>query len=234
MSNSIHEFYTTPRATTESDGPTRSVYEIWERGEAFNDSVTPSSYCPEYRTHMVLKILSLCKEHDKVFSIGCGNAFVEAGLQARGLRVQAIDCNAEAVELAAAKGVEAFTADYSKLPAGHLAAFSAVYADGLLGHFYRPESGLDRFFEQLIALKPRPGSWLVFSNDAPLQQEGGVAPHPRLADFWMLSRAYLAETVARFGFKLSESYHFPYERPLSGLRNRTICIAQIPPDAAAE
>jgi SAM-dependent methyltransferase len=226
ITDELHEFYCLPRSIS-ADGPLLSRYEIWERGEAFHDSVTPSTYCPGYRAHMVLKIASLTSRQGKVFSIGCGNAFVEANLVARGLHVQAIDCNAEAVELATAKGVDAVTANYWTLPTGHFATFDIVYADGLLGHFYRPDDGLNHFFEALIALKPRPGAWLVLSNDAPLQRGSVVAPHEGVNGFWLLSRDCLTEVLTRFGLAVWESYYFPYERPVSGLRNRTICIARV-------
>jgi hypothetical protein len=217
----LRDFYCRPVGDT-----ALNRYEIWERGGAVGDSVTPSIYCPEYRTHMVLKIVSLPKPHERMFSIGCGNAFVEADLQARGLPVQAIDCNDEAVVLAASKGVDAFTADYHSLPPGHLASFGVVYADGLLGHLYRPDTGLTGFFETLLALKPPPGSWLVLSNDAPAQPGAGVAPHGKVQDFWLFSPEYLRDAAQRFGYTVIESYSFPYERPLSGLRNRTICVAR--------
>ncbi len=233
MKDSIHHFYCSPRSTAAAGSSPRSIYEIWERGEAFNDSVTPSTYCPEYRAHMVLKIRSLSAAQERVFSIGCGNAFVEAELQAKGLHVQAIDCNEEAVGLAASKGVDAFTTNFFSLPNGHLASFGAIYADGLLGHLYRPEDGLDGFFAKLVALQPRPGGWLVLSNDAPLEPELEVMPHERVSGFWLLSRTFLCEALARFGFSVWESYHFPYERPLSGLRNRTICIARVASSGAA-
>ena len=201
-------------------------YEVWERGGAVGDSVTPSSYCPEYRMHMMLKILSLPRPHERVFSIGCGNAFVEADLQTRGLPVQAIDCIEEAVALAAAKGVDAFTADFHTLPPGQLAGFGVVYADGLIGHLYHPETGLTGFFETLLALKPAPGSWLVLSNDAPAEPGAGVTPHGKVPGFWLFSPEYLRDTAQRFGYTVVEAYSFPYERPVSGLRNRTICIAR--------
>ena len=219
--DTLRDFYCRPVGET-----SLNRYEIWERGGAVGDSVTPSIYCPEYRMHMVLKILSLPKPHQRLFSIGCGNAFVESDLHGRGLPVQAIDCNKEAVVLAASKGIDAFTADYHALPPGHLASFGVVYADGLLGHLYHPETGLSGFFETLLALKPAPGSWLVLSNDAPAQPGAGVAPHGKVRDFWLFSAEYLRDAVQRYGFTVIESYSFPYERPVSGLRNRTICVAR--------
>jgi hypothetical protein len=217
----LRDFYCRPVGDT-----ALNRYEIWERGEAVGDSVTPSIWCPEYRMHMVLKILSLPKPHERMFSIGCGNAFVEGDLQARGLQVQAIDCNEEAIALAASKGVDAFTADYYALRPGHLADFGVVYADGLIGHLYHPDSGLTAYFETLRALKPAPGSWLVLSNDAPADPGVGVTPHGKVQGFWLFSPEYLRDTVQRFGYTVIEAYSFPYERPVSGLRNRTIVVAR--------
>jgi 2-polyprenyl-3-methyl-5-hydroxy-6-metoxy-1,4-benzoquinol methylase len=221
----IHDFYCRPRSMS-AVSRLRSRYEIWEAGEAYFDSVTPSTYCARYREHMVRKIASLSIPNGNVFSIGCGNAFIEGDLVARGLRVQAIDCNSEAVVLAATKGVDSFTADYYTLPAGHLAMFDAVYADGLLGHLYRTDRGLDRFFETLDALMPCRGTWIVLSNDAPGRPDLAVAPNDSVQGFWLLSKDYLARMLTRFGFEVLECYDFPYLRPISGLRNRAICIAR--------
>lgn len=222
----VRDYYCTRRAV---DGQRqRSIYEIWEAGEAFNDSVTPSTYCPDYRSHMMLKILSLTGDGDRVFSLGCGNAFVEGDLVRAGRPVQAIDCNPEAVHLAAGKGLEAFTADFFDLPNGALMEFDVVYADGFLGHVFQAEDELTGFFHKLAMLAPPPGCWLVLSNDAPLSREALVEPHPRVEDFWLLSRRYLDTVLGRFGFETSEQYYFPYQRPISGLRNRTICIARVP------
>ena len=220
--DTLRDFYCRPVGDT-----ALNRYEVWERGGAVGDSVTPSIYCPEYRMHMVLKIMSLPRPHERVFSIGCGNAFVESDVQARGLPVQAIDYLEEAVVLAAAKGVDAFTADYHALPPGHLAGFGVVYADGLIGHLYDPDTGLTGFFETLAALKPPPGSWLVLSNDAPAEPGAGVTPHGKVPGFWLFSPEYLRDVAQRFGYTVVEAYSFPYERPLSGLRNRTICVARM-------
>ena len=39
-------------------------------------------------------------------------------------------------------------------------------------------------------------------------------------------RFTLSMLLQRFGYTVVEAYSFPYERPVSGLRNRTICIAR--------
>ncbi|MHC5655235.1 class I SAM-dependent methyltransferase [Stappia sp. ICDLI1TA098] len=222
----VHAYY-----CTRLDAPAarrRTIYEIWEAGEAHDDSVTPSTYCPDYRAHIGLKIVSLTQPGARIFSIGCGNAFVEADLVGGGRHVQAIDCNPEAVALATRKGLEAFVSDFFTLPDGHLSGFDAIYADGLLGHLYRSDTGLADFFGTLRRLAPKPGAWLIFSNDAPLETGHDVEPHRRVADFWMLSRARLVAELETAGYTAAEDYHYPYLRPVSGLRNRTICIGCVP------
>lgn len=222
----VHAYYCAPRPTGE--GAARTIYEIWEAGGAFDDSVTPSTYCPDYRAHVGLKIVSLTAPGSRIFSIGCGNAFVEADLVRADRGVQAIDCNPEAVALAIGKGVEAFVSDFYSLPDGYLAAFDAIYADGLLGHLYREADGLDPFYDTLARLAPRPGAVLVWSNDAPLDPGKRVEPHRRVEDFWMLSRTELREGLAARGGLVAEDYHYPYVRPVSGLRNRSLCIGSVP------
>jgi hypothetical protein len=92
---------------------------------------------------------------------------------------------------------------------------------------YHPETELAGFFETLAALKPPPGSWLVMSNDAPAQPGAGAVPHGKVPGFWLFSPDYLRDTAQRFGYTVVESYSFPYVRPVSGLRNRTICVARL-------
>ena len=209
------------------DGAPMSIYQIWEKGGAYNDSVTPSIYSPEYRSHIVLKLISLTNEGETIFSIGCGNGFVEGDVAHCARNVRAMDYNEEAVRLTAEKGVEAFQADFFDLAPASLSDVDLVYADGLLGHVFQAGSGLAAFTDKLRILALRPGVRLVFSNDAPRDPEVAFCPHDHVRDFWFISKSYLAGYLNEAGFSLSESYHFPYVRPLSGLRTRTICIAQV-------
>lgn len=222
----VYDYYCTLRGS--SDGQKRSIYQIWESEEAFNDSVTPSTYSKEYRSHIGMKMLSLTREQDKIFSIGCGNAFIEADLSDQGRSVHGIDCNSEAVQLASSKGVNAFKCDFFDLPDGYLSKFKLIYADGFLGHLYLPETRLDTFFSKLASLNVLPGTWIVISNDAPLTPNLLVQSHPKVKDFWFLSRSYLNSLLLAFGFYDIENYYFPYLRPKSGQRNRTVCIARVP------
>jgi SAM-dependent methyltransferase len=219
----VREYYSTRR---QLNGTAMSIYEIWEKGCAFADSITPSTYDPAYRLHITGKLLSLTRSGNTAFSIGCGNGFIEAELVRRGRSVRAIDCNEEAVRLTAAKGVQAFEADFFDLPPATMWDVDLVYADGLLGHVFEPAGELTRFMDKLRDLTLRRGTWIVVSNDAPRDPEASFSPHDRLREFWFLSKSYLSKALSEAGFDIVESYYFTYARPLSGLRNRTICIAR--------
>jgi hypothetical protein len=219
---SLLDYYETPRA----EGDT--IYAIWERGEAFNDSVTPSTYVPEYRSHVLLKFLSLTSEGDRIFSFGCGNAAVEGALVGQGRKVSAIDVCPEAVAFACAKGIDASEADFFSLGPDTVADFDAIYADGFLGHLFDSVEEIGPTLQKLKELELRPGTVLVFSNDAPPDRQASFAAHEKVADFWYLSKDYLQACLASAGFELLEAYYFPYVRPISGLRNRTICVARVP------
>ncbi|MGW7489019.1 class I SAM-dependent methyltransferase [Streptomyces sp. NPDC054786] len=221
----VRDYYTAQRSVSQDE---ESIYAIWERGEAFNDSVTPSTYVPEYRSHMLLKLMSLTEDDASVFSLGCGNGFVEGDLANLGRAVRAIDFNEEAVELTRTKGVDAFRTDYYELTAADLAGTDAVYADGFLGHLFDAQDELRPALEKLASFGLKPGTRLVFSNDAPFDSAAAFEPHHRVKDFWFLSKDYLRESLEAFGFSSVESYYFPYQRPISGLRNRTICVVRVP------
>jgi SAM-dependent methyltransferase len=221
----VHDYYCSPRPVGQAE---MTIYDIWENGGAFNDSVTPSTYVPEYRSHMVLKLLSLTADGATIFSMGCGNGFVEGDLAKHDRVVRAVDCNEEAVELTRKKGVDAFTADFFALQPADVAGVDVAYADGLLGHLFDPEQRIAAALAKLASLELRSGAQVVLSNDSPRTADALYAPHERVANFWFLSRDYLRDSLSAFGFRSVEAYYFPYLRPLSGMRNRTICVARVP------
>lgn len=221
----VYDYYCSQRPTGQTSD---SLYRIWERGEAFNDSITPSIYVPEYRSHVVLKVLTLTEEASNILSLGCGNGFVEGDLVANGRNVKAVDCLEEAVELTRAKGVDAFVSDFFTLEPRHFEGIDVVFGDGILGHLFDPEQEMKPALTKLASLGLKPGSWLVFSNDSPREQGVQFAPHGVVPGFWFISRDYLQKSLGSFGFEPVESYYFPYLRPLSGMRNRTICVARVP------
>jgi SAM-dependent methyltransferase len=222
---SIHDYYCVPRSIGSVE---QSIYDIWESGGAFNDSITPSIYVPEYRSHIVLKILTLTAPGATVLSLGCGNGFVEGDLLRNGLEVRAMDCNEEAVQLTRKKGVDAFTADFFEMRPVDAGTPDVIYADGLLGHLFDAEEGIEPALGKLRDLGLRSDTHLVFSNDAPRDRTLDFAPHEHVSGFWFLAKDYLQKSLASFGFQPLESYYFPYLRPVSGMRNRTICVALVP------
>ncbi len=191
----VRDYYCAPRSVGDAD---TTIYEIWESGGAFDDSITPSTFVPEYRSHVVLKILSLTQNQATI------------------------------VELTRRKGVDAFTTDFFALTPADVANADGVYADGLIGHLFDPDEGIKPMLAKLADLELRSGSVLVFSNDSPRQPDAPFAPHDRLGGFWFVARDYLADGLTSFGYAVEESYYFPYFRPLSGMRNRTISIARVP------
>lgn len=221
----IQDYYCSPRPY----GPgSKSIYEIWENGGAFNDSITPSTYVPEYRAHIGDAIRALTTEGSQVFSLGCGNGFVEGDLVRSGRNVRAIDCNDEAVRLTRSKGVDAFKADYFTLSPADVVRTDLLYADGLLGHLFDAQRRLAPAFSKLTSLSLRRGAYLIFSNDSPSNPEADFSAHQHVKDFWFISKSYLGSSLTSYGFAVHETYYFPYLRPVSGPRNRTICIASAP------
>jgi hypothetical protein len=208
------------------NGESLSVYQIWERGEAFNDSITPSTYCREYQSHIRLKIERLTGTNDRIFSIGCGNATIEGALTSTGRSVSAIDCNLEAVALAISKGVAATHGDFLQMPAGGLSSFDLVYADGLVGHLCNATSGLAPFLAGVERARLRTTAKLLISNDAPRTRGAALEPHSSVSGFWLVAHDHLAHRLREIGFDILETYTFPYHRPQSGLRDRSICIAE--------
>lgn len=219
----IWDFYSRPRLDLES-GKMRTLYEVWEAAGARQDSVTPSTYCSDYRSHIVALVTKYLGASGSVFSIGCGNAFVERDLVLLGHRVAGIDCNQEAVDLALAKGVHAAAGDFWLLEPGSLAAYDVVYADGFLGHICDDAAGLAQFFRRLRSLAPGPGTSFVFSNDAPLKPGELIEPHPSVRGFCLISCELLAREAALNRFACLERHYYTYNRPISGPRNRTIGV----------
>lgn len=204
----------------------RSIFDVWEHGDARGDSVTPSTYSAEYRTMMMDLLLGELASNDskRLLSLGCGNAVIEARIADLGHEVLAVDAMPEAVELARKKGLTALQADvetWSPEPGG----WPVVYADGLLGHLYDIETGslpvLARIRDWLAG-----GGTLIASNDAP---KNGAATEaaPGVNAFHWLAEEYLVEQARAAGFSSATSLGFDYDRPLSGARHRSVLIARV-------
>src|SRR5262249_41459744 len=63
-----------------------SIFDVWERGGAIGDSITPSTYDGGYRSWMRFLLHSQLGAPGTrtLVSIGCGNAMIEAELGRRG------------------------------------------------------------------------------------------------------------------------------------------------------
>jgi hypothetical protein len=204
-----------------------SVFDVWERGEAVGDSITPSTYDGAYRSWMQFLLHSQLGAAGRrtLVSVGCGNAMIEAELGRRGHSVRAVDVLQEAVSLARAKGVDATRADvmtWTPPSGGPL----IVYADGLLGHLYHPaEHALPVLGVIRSWLADRPGSALVISNDESRHNQN-VEPASGVPGFHWFSDGYLRDQCRIAGFSDVDSTRYTYQRPLSGPRHRVVMIAR--------
>jgi len=203
-----------------------SLFDTWERGDARGDSVTPSTYSEEYRRWMSELLLGQLRARPGgMISVGCGNAAIESEIVRTGHRVLAVDAIPEAVELARGKGVEAALADvrHWSPPAG---TWTVVYADGVMGHLYSPETGLRQVLRDLRSwLAPHDGV-LVISNDRP-RGVAEVQPAPGVPGFHWLSEGFLHKQAEAAGFAEVTATTFRYDRPLSGVRERAVLTARV-------
>lgn len=199
-----------------------SLFDIWERGDARGDSVTPSTYSVEYREWMTDLLRGhLDEQHGGLVSIGSGNAVIESDLVRAGYTVLAVDVFPKAVEFARCKGVGAVCADVRHWDPPPEKPWSTVYADGLMGHLYEPGEGLLPILSHVRDwLEPQEGV-LVISNDRP-PETADVEPAPGVPGFFWLSEEFLRKQAAAAGFHEVSCTTFVYQRPLSGERTRAV------------
>jgi hypothetical protein len=198
-----------------------SIYHIWERGSGRGDVTTPATSSAPYQQWMGELLRGFLAESPDpgLLSLGCGNAMIEAGIAADGVRVLGVDALEQAVELAEAKGVDAVCADVLSWtpPPG---PWTVLYADGILGHLNDPDTGvrsvLERFGSWLA-----PGGALVLSNDPP-RIDAELQENPGVPGYFWFSRPYLHRQVEECGFRDVTSTLFTYDKPLSGPRDRVV------------
>ncbi|WP_020667794.1 class I SAM-dependent methyltransferase [Amycolatopsis nigrescens] len=222
--STLEGFYL-PRSSGES-----SLFQIWERGEARGDSVTPSTYSAAYRDWMHEKLVAAIKDNetDRLLSLGSGNATLERCIVQDGYRVLAVDAIQEAVDLARSKDVDAVCADVMAwTPDG---TWPVIYADGLLGHLYDADRGLAPVFRRIrswLADGPGGGTFIA-SNDSPAGTHPAQAA-PGVPGFHWLSPGYLRDEALAGGFTEISTDLFHYDRPLSGRRTRAVITANLEP-----
>ena len=204
-----------------------SLFEIWEDGGARGDSVTPSTYCPEYRSWMRDKLAAeLRRTGGPLLSIGCGNAAVEAELVHQGFSVLAVDALAEAVSSARRKGVDALCADIYQWEPER--TWPVVYMDGVLGHLYDQHHGLHPALQRVRSLMaPAPGGAALISSNDSTKNGRSVEKAPGVDGFFWLSASYLRAQALQSGFSESWTEEYRYQRPLSGERVRAVMVAHV-------
>jgi trans-aconitate methyltransferase len=206
-----------------------NLFEIWEKGGARGDSVTPSTYSAEYRSWMTRTLVDQLRSNKAtaLLSLGCGNAAVEAETAKAGYRVLAVDALEEAVDLARAKGLEALQADLNTWTPEE--KWSVIYMDGVLGHLYDAEDGLQPILKRILSwLEPGPAGVASFvaSNDD-TQNGSWAQAAANVKGFYWLSTGYLGEQTLAAGFDRAEIQHFHYRRPQSGPRRRSLVVAHL-------
>lgn len=213
----VREYY----VQSEENGDQPSIYHIWEQGGGRGNVTTPATSSQSYRQSItdLLRGLLADSTDPRLLSIGCGNGMVEAAIAADGVRVLAVDAMEPAVELARAKGLDAVCADalnWNPPPE----PWTAIYADGSLGHLYDAGTGLQVTLRRFKSWLPEDGL-VVVSNDPPWAGDAEVEKHPDLA-YWFLSEPYMRSQVSECGFRDVTSTVFTFDKPLSGERQRIV------------
>lgn len=202
-----------------------SIYHVWEKGTGRGDVTTPATSSSPYQQWMGGLLRGLLAESPDpgLLSLGCGNAVIEAGIAADGFRVLGVDAMEHAVELAAAKGVEAVCADVLRWtpPPG---PWTVLYADGSLGHLYDPTTGVRNVLERFQSWLPE-GGVLVLSNDPP-RTDAELQENPGVPGYFWFSQPYLHRQVEECRFRDVTSTVFTYQKPLSGARDRVVVTAR--------
>lgn len=205
-----------------------NLFQVWEKGGARGDSVTPSVYSVPYREWMRGKLVAALRGHgpSALLALGSGNAVVESEIASEGYRVLAVDALPEAVDMARSKGLDAVCADVMTwAPDG---VWPVIYADGLFGHLHGIDGGLASLFARLrgwLTIEGGGGT-LIVSNDSP-QNGDAVQEAPGVPGFCWLSGPYLREQALVGGFCDVSVEAFCYERPLSGKRTRAVVTAAV-------
>ena len=203
-----------------------SIYDIWERGENYGDSVTPSTWSSAYRL-MITEILCryLPYKNASILSLGCGNATPEGELVSRGFNVFGLDLNREALNYANKKGVNIIESDfYEFVPE---LKFDLIYADGFFGHLCSMDQSARNIYQRIGNFFLNLGGVVVVSNDAPRIQNKHIQKHPSVPDFYFLSPQYLMNEAKISGFDNIEANIFFYKRPISGTCPRTIVVSKL-------
>nr|ULG19786.1 hypothetical protein 49p1_00068 [Yersinia frederiksenii] len=211
-----------------------NLYELWEKGIPFGDSITPSGFSPQYISRIMEIITANTPGGARVVSLGSGNGFIEARLVEAGYEVLCIDYNEEAVAITTKKGLRSICADFYDLTPRIFNDVVTIYADGFFGHLCDDNCGLERPLNHIKSMCLGNDAKIIVSNDAPLTEGLDVEPHGSVPNFSYLSPQYLSAQFKSIDFKELQSETFEYNRPLSGVRKRTIYVGKATRCASSE
>lgn len=218
--DSVKRYYLTIRENG------RNIYDIWEEGKAFKDSITPSTSSRSYRTFTTEKIESVINfdRTSSILSVGSGNAFIEHALHNKGYPVSILDINAYAVSASRKKGLTAFLGDVFEWEPP-TKEFGLIYCDGVVGHLYDASLGLRHVLTRLRGWSEKRGGAILISNDES-KSDQPVQPHPAVEGFHWFSEEYLRSELSAAGFRRVRTDRFFYERPVSGRTSRLLLVAE--------
>lgn len=204
---------------------TESIFYLWEKGEARGDSVTPATYSADYRLAIVGLINNFIPSKKKILSIGCGNATIEKILLDLNFEVVAIDPHPIAVEIAGNKGIKVEQKNFDEIDSQNLENVTLIYMDGVIGHLLNDDKYLSKSITLLTKKMGKKMWYLLCSNDAP-KSNLDIEPHPKVPDFWYISKSYLTSILAKNGFTILFAEYINYSRPISGNCSRTVVLCK--------
>lgn len=212
------DYYVTPR----SGG--KSVYELWEDGKSFGDSVTPSTSSSFYQAHVSNLLQSLAGQYyaPVLVSVGSGNAVVEARVKGVFQKVLALDVNQAACSIAIKKGLVAVHADVRNWQPP--TPVHIIYADGVMGHLVDEADGLRPVLVRMRSWLAPVSGILLFMNDISRSSDF-LEKHPTVKNFYWFSTQYLRSELERSGFSIKHLEVVSYTRPLTGRKDRAVALA---------
>lgn len=211
-------YYVTPR----NGG--KSIYELWEDGKSFGDSVTPSTYAPLYQAYVSNLLQSLAGQYyaPVLVSVGSGNAMVEARVKGAFLKVFALDVNQAACSIAISKGLVAVHADVRNWQPP--TPVHIIYADGVMGHLVDEADGLRPVLARMKSWLAPVSGILLLMNDISRSSDS-LEKHPTVENFYWFSTQYLHSELERSGFSIKHLEVVSYTRPLTGCKDRAVALA---------
>lgn len=194
-----------------------SLFQLWEEGGE-GDLPAPLAVWDEgYRRRLVRLLLGempLDARQHRILSVGAGNGFLEVDLKNAGAEVLATDRSKFALAFCKRKGLQVRHFDLGRDCPAALGVFQSICCDGVLGHLWTPENGLDPIWRKLSKLV-QPKGRLLLSNDlsdSDTEPTLKVTSDKRARFFRPPAGWYLRDAIASRLWLAVSSEIYPYER----------------------